>query len=156
MSVKLGLKNEIYCESKARDVKKDRQSIGDQDEVRIRAEKRTNSLKDRSEWLLYLVKCVQKSVAASQRHAAASLRTNSRWLEKVTMSKSHINGEAFSKLHSWGTCPLRRDLSLGKGTGWWVTQSRLCKTHSLSSHCLCFYRCFTFIGQFFSIFDECL
>lgn len=83
--------------------------------------------------------CVQKSVAASQRHAAATLWTNSRWLEKVTMSRSHVNGETFSKLHSWGTCPLGKDLSLVKGTGWWVTQSRLHKAHSLSTHCLCFF-----------------
>lgn len=102
----------------------------------------------------YLVKCIQKSVAASQRHTDASLRINSRWLEKVTMSKSHVNGETFSKWHSLGTWPLEKDLSLLKGTGWWLMHSCLHKTHTLSSDCLCFCDYAKFIGQFSSIFDR--
>lgn len=57
----------------------------------------------------------KKSVAASQRHAAASLGTNSRRLEKVTMSKSHVNGETFSKWHSRGTWPFKERPVICKG-----------------------------------------
>ena len=34
-----------------------------------------------------------------------------------------FNGETFSKRCSWWTWPLGKDLSLLKGTGWWVMQS---------------------------------
>lgn len=151
-SVKLKQECEIHCGSNTQEETGRQTGRRGQDELRIRAAEWTPRRKENSEWLLYLVKCVQKSVAASQRHPAASLRTNSRWLEKVTMSKRHSNGETFSKWRSWGTWPLGKDLSLVKGTGWWVMQSCVHKTHTLCSHCLFFCDYAKFIGQFFFLF----